>query len=338
MRAAVVFEKLAKRGDIKPEGWKNADLIDYPAKTQAYDESTTALITTPVMYLMPGTYTLSAEAPEGVTCKVYTWDHATGNGTGQFPENDGEGTLPYTFTVSVLSDVYIGLDYAGWESTTQGGTRLLPADVTEIRLHNNANSNTEDIFDAVALRPGEIDENAILAQARNCKSNVNFTIYPNMEAWNFCERSVAYLRIFDLDKAEDRLIFKGRVTGVKSSMTSAGHAQEVTCVSALDFLEDTAAISTSQASGTSSSMKLNDYMAAAILAHNKAVDWDRKLTYHSEVPDTVYTQRLNPQDTTYVTFADILTKGEKLYSSVGGIISNVPLIYEFRERYANDIA
>lgn len=338
MRAAVILEKLVRRGDIEPQGWSNADLESYPSRTQTYSPTeTTALLTHPDMYLLPGTYTISAETPEGVTCKVYTWDHETGAGTGQFPENDGEGSLPYTFTVSALSDVRIGLNYAGWETGSQGGTKLLAADVSDIRLHNTANPNTEDGYDVVALRPDEIAENDILAQAKNSKSNVNLTIFPTMEAWGFCERSITYVTIFDLDLPEDRMIFYGRVTGVKSGMTGGKHSQEVTCVSALDFLEDTAAISTAQASGTAGDMELNDYLTAAFLAHNGAVDWKRKLTMHSDVPDTVWNWRLTPQESTYATLADLLTKGEKLYWYSGGIITRTPITLEFRERYANGI-
>lgn len=337
MRAAVIFEKLVQRGDVQPQGWSNADLASYPSRTQTYSLDTTALLTHPDMYLLPGTYTVSADTPEGVTCKVYTWNHDTGAGTGQFPENDGEGTLPYTFTVSALSDVRIGLNYAGWETGSQGGTKLLAADVSNIRLHNTANPNTEDVYDVAALRPDEIAENDILAQAKNSKSNVNLTIFPTMEAWGFCERSITYVTIFDLDLPEDRMTFYGRVTGVKSGMTGNKHWQEVTCVSALDFLEDTAAISTAQASGTAGDMELNDYLTAAFLAHNGAVDWKRKLTMHSDVPDTVWNWRLTPQESTYATLANLLTKGEKLYWYSGGVITRTPIVLEFRERYANGI-
>ncbi len=338
MRAAVILEKLVRRGDVEPQGWSNADLASYPSRTQTYSPTeTTALLTHPDIYLMPGTYTISADTPEGVTCKVYTWNHETGAGTGQFPENDGEGTLPYTFTVSALSDVRIGLNYAGWKTGSQGGTKLLAADVSNIRLHNMANSNTEDVYDVAVLRPDEIAENDILAQAKNSKSNVNLTIFPTMEAWGFCERSITYVTIFDLDLPQDRMIFYGRVTGVKSGMTGGKHSQEVTCVSALDFLEDTAAISTAQASGTAGDMELNDYLTAAFLAHNGAVDWKRKLTMHSDVPDTVWNWRLTPQESTYTVLADLLTKGEKLYTYSGGVITRDPIVLEFRERYANGI-
>lgn len=336
MRAAVIFEKLVRRGDVKPQGWSNADLASYPARTQTYSPTeTTALLTHPDIYLLPGTYTINADTPEGVTCKIYTWDHETGAGTGQFPENDGEGTLPYTFTVSALSDVRVGLNYAGWETGGQGGTKLLAADVSNIRLHNTANQNTEDVYDVAALRPDEIAENDILAQAKNSKSNVDLTIFPTMEAWNFCERSITYVTIFDLDLPQDRMVFYGRVTGVKSDMTSDKHSQEVTCVSALDFLEDTAAISTAQASGVSADMKLNDYLTAAFLAHNKEVDWKRKLTVHSAVADTVWMQRITPQESTYTTLTNLITKGEKLYWYVDGTIIREPIVLEFQERYTN---
>lgn len=332
MRAAVIFEKLVRRGDIEPQGCGNADLERYPERTQTYSPAnTTALLTYPDMYLLPGTYTLSADTPEGVTCKVYTWNHETGAGSGQFPANDGEGTLPYTFTVSAVSDVRIGLNYAGWKRGSQGGTKLLAADVSNIRLHNTANSNTEDVYDVAALHPDEIAENDILAQAKNSKSNVNLTIFPTMEAWNFCERSITYVTIFDLDLPEDRMIFYGRVTGVKSGMTGGKHSQEVTCVSALDFLEDTNTI------GISADWGLNDYLTEAFLSFNRQVDYKRQMVMHSDVPDTVWLKRLTAQDTFYNQLVDILTKGEKLYWYVSGVITRTPIVLEFRERYANGI-
>lgn len=332
MRAAVIFEKLVRRGDIEPQGWSNADLESYPARTQTYSPTeTTALLTHPDVYLLPGTYTLSADTPEGVTCKVYTWDHETSAGTGQFPENDGEGTLPYTFTVSAISDVRVGLNYAGWKTGSQGGTKLLAADVSNVRLHNTANPNAEDVYDVVALRPDEIAENDILAQAKNSKSNVNLVIFPTMEAWGFCERSITYVTIFDLDLPEDRMIFYGRVTGVKSGMTGGKHSQEVTCVSALDFLEDTNTISILADRG------LNDYLTEAFLAFNRQVDYKRQMVVHSDAPDTVWLKKLAAQETFYNLLVDILTKGEKLYWYSGGVITRTPIVLEFRERYANGI-
>lgn len=338
MRAAVIFEKLIEAGDVLAKDWTSADLERYPERTVTYSPTnTTALITYPYMYLLPGTYTLSAETPEGVTCKVYTWNHETGAGSGQFPANDGEGSLPYTFTVSAVSDVKVGLNYAGWKTQSQGGTRLLQTDVSNIRLHDVTHRYAGDTYETAVLRPDEIAENDILAQAKNSKSNVNLTIFPTMEAWGFCERSITYVTIFDLDLPQDRMIFYGRVTGVKSSMTGGKHSQEVTCVSALDFLEDTAAISTAQASGVSADMKLNDYLTAAFLAHNKEVDWKRKLTVHSAIADTVWMQRITPQESTYTTLTDLITKGEKLYWYVDGAIIREPIALEFRERYTNGI-
>lgn len=338
MRAAVILEKLIEAGDVLAKDWTSADLASYPSRTQTYSPTeTTALLTHPDMYLLPGTYTLSAETPENVTCKIYTWNHETGAGSGQFPENDGEGTLPYTFTVSVLSDVRVGLNYAGWETQSQGGTRLLQTDVSNIRLHDVTHRSAGDTYETRVLRPDEIAENDILAQAKNSKSNVNLTIFPTMEAWNFCERSITYVTIFDLDLPEDRMIFYGRVTGVKSSMTGNKHFQEVTCVSALDFLEDTAAISTAQASGLPTDITLDDYLAALFLAHNKEVDWMRKLTVHNVAPDTIWAQRHNPLESSYMAIVDLITKGEKLYWKISGVITRTPIVLEFRERYANGI-
>ena len=326
MKCAVVFEKLIRRGDIVTDSVTGGE-IEYPDKNTYWSETTPSVLTLGNLYLAPGTYTVSADVPEGVTCKVYTWEQGTTVPAGQFPANDAEGALPFTFTVSVLSDVVIGFAYAGWER----GTALDEDDVGEIRIHDAAYPNTEPVYDTAVLRPDEITDSGVLAKAKNSKSNISLTVLPAMEAYGFCERSVTYVSVYDLDLLQDRTIFEGRVTGVRSCLQNSRHFQEVTCASALDFLEDTPALPTAEGADS----VLNDYMTEQILAHNRAVDWQRKLLLHSEIPDNVWNWRQDPADTVYTVISDLLTRGEKLYRVSDHRIIRDPIVLEFRESYRN---
>lgn len=127
--------------------------------------------------------------------------------------------------------------------------------------------------ETVALRPDEIsDENAI-AQGVNVKSSVTLMIYPQFEAWKFCEHTITYVTILDLDRSQNRTIFRGRISAVAASLdVGKNPVQEVTCVSAIDYLEDSA-----QAYTYDSGYTVGVVFGQIITHHNNSVNAARQL-------------------------------------------------------------
>lgn len=327
MKAVVFFEKQIFPGDVTPERCVRGEQL-YPYRSRAAGGP--SVLTLNYMIIAPGTYTVYADVPEGVTCKVYTWHND--DAAGQYPENDGEGTLPYTFTVNSYREVRVAFAYAGeWSS---GDTPLAVSDVQNVRLHNAEYADTEPVYETRIVRPEEIPESAVIAKAKNSKSSISLTIFPDSDAWGFCERSITYVRVLDLDLPQDRMIFKGRVTGVNGRMSGGKYSEEILCASALGFLEDTPAVSLD--AGTAKTV--NNWVTAQILAHNRRVEWIRKMTFHSDVPDTVYiTTRTAEISSVYEMISGYFNAGDKLYRYENGVRYIAPLVLEYRERYANDI-
>lgn len=341
MRAAVVFEKTTGSINIMPPGeecvqggvssptpgsWDPLDHSAYRIRKGIRGENG---------FENGQTWTFDATADAGVTCKVhFVGISSTGLTTrlyGTYPA-EGTATLPVTFTVADIptADVACALmvEFAygdTWGETTE----ITPSAVSDMSL-TYGDGSTPRTTEICALRPDEISENAILAKAKNSKSNINLTIYPTMEAWGFCERSITYATVYDLDRTEDRVIFYGRVTGVRSSLTDK-YAQDITIASALDFLEDTS-LSSMTSPGN---WRFNAWLERQINTHNAKVDSRRQITAASAVD--IYTYIIDPDKLAGSVYEGISqsASGEKLYkvNPSTGLRTGESTPLEYRERY-----
>lgn len=326
MRICVLLEKIIAYGD---KTWDNGRLgrINYPGHGIVTMYPPTA-ISTYWCWLPAGTYTVSAATAGNITCKVYTYD-ADREAAGMFPADDSEGTLPFTFTITETREVGITFENAGWQ-----GTEMSMSDVTGIRIHNNISARTGEVTETILLRPDEIAPDDTLAEAINSKKTIKFLIFPQFEAWGFCEQTITYVTALDLDKAEDRVIFRGRVSGVQSRMDSSGrYAQEITCGSAISYLEDT--YSEIGSVGNSLQTVVDLWLlgsAGGQYGHNSKLGDQNDVIRRGFVPGNIGSASVNgfiDMDTTYKTLYDLVSGSSHLRSSPGHVL----ITMEFRERY-----
>ena len=287
------------------------------------------LYTMNVKYLAPGTYTLTAETdpdPEvgkGITC------YARGeknDGTAWTYPASGENALPMTFTVSEVSDVRFYFGYEGFRDVMPGeGDEIAQSAVSAVKCGEPGKPD-RDIYESAVMLPDEISDSCALAQGISAKSSVTLRIFPDFESWGFCRRSITLVRIIDLERAEDRTIFKGRVSAVSDIMDNGGAVrQDVICVSAADFLEDT-----SFANGIEP-QSLTTWLGARCAAHNSQVELARRYTFTAIGTAAVSSGAEYLCKTNYEILNEVLT-GEKYLRENGEIVK-----YEWRERYHNDI-
>ena len=263
MNCIAIFEKLVLKGDVTGSAWNktytNADGGGWVSTVYRCSLSSAPC-------LPAGRYTVTADVSEGVTCRVYKYKN--NNHYAGYVPADAPAELPFTFELAESCRVCVQFSFSwdGYTETITAGT-----DVGNIRIHAEGGSTT-DVYDMRVLMPDEISENSILTQAENSKSNVNFTIYPEFETWDFCEHTKTYVRIIENGSGT---IFRGRVSGVAAAVDESGQpTQEITCVSAADFLEDTP-----QAYYLPSSRSLMQLIPQIIGDHNSRVDDRRKLGY-----------------------------------------------------------
>lgn len=323
MRICVLLEKIIAYGD-KVYQTASADYINYPTHGWLGSEARRSVHW---MWLPAGTYTVSATLSGNVTCKVYTYDTDL-QAAGMFPADDSEGVLPYTFTLTETRQIGITFAYAGW-----GDTEMSAAAVTDIHVHNTISPQTGEVSETILLRPDEIDGGDTLSQAINSKSTLKLMVYPQFEAWGFAEQTITYVTALDLDKAEDRVIFRGRVSGIQSRMDSSGrYVQEITCGSAVSFLEDT--YSEIGSVGNSLQTVVSDWLigsAGGQYGHNSQLDGQNDVIRRGFVPGSIGTASVNgfiDMDTTYSTLHDLVSGSSHL--SHGG---ESGYKMEFRERY-----
>ena len=192
--------------------------------------------------------------------------------------------------------------------------------------------------EVVALHPDEIADEDIISQAINCKTALTLRIYPQFEAWRFCRQTLTYVTMLDLGKPSDRIAFIGRVSAVTDSMDSSGRLmQEITCVSAADYLEDTAFV------GSITLTPIATWLTGFISVHNGQVDAPRQLSFSVDLDGDVRVRSDSELvKTRYQTLAEVLTGGNDLYLQVQhegystiGLLGYTP---EFRERYQNGSA
>lgn len=191
--------------------------------------------------------------------------------------------------------------------------------------------------EVVALHPDEIADEDIISQAVNCKTALTVRIYPTFEAWRFCRQTLTYATMLDLDKPSDRIMFIGRVSAVADSMDSSGRLlQEITCVSAADYLEDTAFV------GSITLTPIATWLTGFISVHNGQVDALRQLSFSVDLDGDVRVRSDSELvKTRYQTLTEVLTGGNDLYLQVQhegystiGLLGYTP---EFRERYQNGV-
>ena len=318
MRCAVTFAKIVQHGNKHLNIYN--EVTNYPDYT--FSASTTRLAASAIL-LAAGTYTLSAEA-EGVTCKVYTY--ADEQAAGVFPAA-GEGELPFTFTLPEARRVSVNFAYEGW-----GDAEITPDAVTNAVICEGTTPTDTDVWETVALHPHELADSDTIAQAVNSKMSVPLKIFPGFEAWQFCEKTTTYVQIIDLDRDSDRCIFRGRVSAITDSMDDSGLMyQDVTCVSALDFLEDTSVFDSNYHG------YLQNLIPAMVSVHNTAVGGDdlRKFSY-SVTGNAYYSKGGTVYGSCYSVLSAMLTGGEmRKYS--GDYLSPGAYTMEFRESFAGGV-
>lgn len=322
MRTAVIFEKRTARGDIvknTAEGY-----TDYPNyRWYVVPSANKNMHTVSTFFLAAGTYTVSAETVHDDTgVRVYTYTDRTAAGV--FP-TEGWGTLPLTFTLTETREIMV--DFYREDGLETG-------DVTAVRIHDTQNPGTGDVYERRVMHPEEIADVCTIKNEINCITGVSLRIFPGMEAWRFCERSVTYVRVFDLDKTTDRMIMRGRVTAVTDRMERGGKMyQDITCASALDFLRDT------EQDGYIGK-NITPWLLGFFKDHDDQMDDGeyRKLIYSTAaMQNDYYVDSTAIFCTKFEALTKMLTSGENLKKYAGQGVSDGSYKLEMRERYVNDL-
>lgn len=327
MRCAAIFTKITRHGDIN---------LGMPYSEQHVGESHYVRTANDRCFLPAGRYTVSAAIGirKPVTVQVIAMRDEGGYDT--LPAA-GKASLPYTFDIaearSLRFEFGIGEEWADEDIETAGA-------VTNVIVHDE-NGSTSDEYETRALHPGEISGSAVIAQAINSKSSITLEIYPDFDVWGFCERSITYVCMLDLDKSSDRTIFRGRVLAVSDIMDSGGKVyQTITCVSSADFLEDFPSPS------FGSRRRLRTVLTETLERFSQNVDDFRKIYTDSNSFPTyqnnrdIYTYDVESQyATTFSAINRLLTSGDnlKIGTQDEQSIAWVPgtLAVEWRERYQN---
>lgn len=327
MRCAALFTKMTRHGDIN---------LGMPYSEQHVGESHYVRTANDRCFLPAGRYTVSAAIGIQKPVTVQVIAMRDGGGYDTLPAA-GKASLPYTFDISEARSLRfefgIGEEWADEDIETAGA-------VTNVIVHDE-NGSTGDEYETRALHPGEISGSAVIAQAINSKSSITLEIYPDFDVWGFCERSITYVTVLDLDKSSDRTIFRGRVLAVSDIMDSGGKIyQTITCVSAADFLEDFPSPS------FGSRRRLRTVLTETLERFSQNVDDFRKIYTDSNSFPTyqnnrdIYTYDVESQyATTFSAINRLLTSGDnlKIGTQDEQSIAWVPgtLAVEWRERYQN---
>lgn len=327
MRCAAIFTKITRHGDIN---------LGMPYSEQHVGESHYVRTANDRCFLPAGRYTVSAAIGirKPVTVQVIAMRDEGGYDT--LPAA-GKASLPYTFDIaearSLRFEFGIGEEWADEDIETAGA-------VTNVIVHDE-NGSTNDEYETRALHPGEISDSSVIAQAINSKSSITLEIYPDFDVWGFCERSITYVTVLDLDKSSDRTIFRGRVLAVSDVMDSGGKVyQTITCVSSADFLEDFPSPS------FGSRRRLRTVLTETLERFSQNVDDFRKIYTDSNSFPTyqnnrdIYTYDVESQyATTFSAINRLLTSGDnlKIGTQDEQSIAWFPgtLAVEWRERYQN---
>lgn len=196
------------------------------------------------------------------------------------------------------------------------------------------------VRETVALHPHELADSDTIAQAVNSKMSVTLRTLPSFEAWQFCEKSITYVRIIDLNRDSDRIIFRGRVSEITDSMDDSGALyQEVTCVSALDFLEDTSFFAhDSTGYLVNPTDPTEGLIPVGIVGnHNSAVGNDTFRRFSCEITGNAYYAKGGTvYGSRYSVLSAMMTGGDLRRYTGGGIAAGAYTM-EFRESFSGDI-
>jgi hypothetical protein len=296
----------------------------FGANFQVYQYGTDRLISSSRL-LPPGSYTITADAPEGVTCCIETTD--SGGGSKAFLPASGEYTFPCTLDLSAVSWVTLHIGYAGFRSEPIGTwTDIDDSDVQNVGV-TRSGSPARDIYETVMIRPDEIPDSDTISKAVCAKSTLKLTVFPHFEAWKFAKRGETLVRVIDF---EDGMIFRGRVSEINDRMSAGGaQSQVLTCLSSADFLEDTGYTDYIPMEG------LDAFLGDIFAAHNGSTELARRLTFTLTGSAKVSSFTDYIVQSHYKVLSDVLTGGKYLSKGTGTFVKGYKM--EWRERYSNDV-
>lgn len=337
MRIAAIFEKKIG-GNIAPSGECQREGISVNGTGTTWSAYTTTDRLTkriPCDGLDKGTFTINADVDEGVTAKVHLCGY-WGDGWnaiyyGALP-SEGTAVLPYTFTISGIPDgQYVGIIVEFGCGDTWDDTEILPAAVSNVSMTYGSVPYQGGEVETVLLRPDEIADDDVMAQAINSKMSANILIYPSFEAWGFCEQYITYVSLLDMDLPSNRTIFRGRVSAISNTMNADSRlVQEITCVSTLDYLSDSIG---AKAWYMNHKYQLSDWVDLILTYHNTQLEGQRDIQRGET--SNVKVELVNPISSAVTTWEVITQSIENMntYSGSAKILNEL----EIRERYAGNV-
>lgn len=291
-------------------------------------------LTTNLKYLAAGTYTFSAvtdpdpEVGKNITCYIEATDSSGANKI-VYPTT-GETELPYTITLDRVSRVSLYFGYEGFRDEPFGQGDRIDLEAVYSVAAAKSGAPSADSYDSVVIPPDGLTDSDVLAQEISAKSTVPITLLPYFDAWGFAKRGTTIVRIYDLDRTSDRLIFKGRVTAIADKMGSGGDMSQIlTCVSGADFLEDTA-----YTDGIAL-QSLGDWLGGITQAHNSRVELARRFTFTLNGAAKAFSDGDYLCKSHYQALTEVLGGGKYLSKGAGSFQSGYSM--EWRERYQNDV-
>ena len=277
----------------------NKGFLPYQYDTDRLNSST--------QLLPAGTYTITADVPEGVTCFVKMTN--SGGGSETFLPASGEYTLPFTFELAGVRWVTFFFGYEGFRGEPRGTwTDIDDSDVQDISV-TKSGAPARDIYETVMIRPGEIPDSDTISKAVCAKSTVTLTVFPHFEAWDFARRGETFVRVMD---TEDGIIFRGRVSLINDRMTAGGvQSQVLTCLSSADFMEDTGYTDDIPAQG------LDAWLGYLFAHHNANIELARRLTFTLTGAAKVSSSTDYIAESDYKILSEVLTGGKYLSRGTG---------------------
>ena len=291
-------------------------------------------LTTNLRYLAAGTYTFTGatdpdpETGKDITCYIEATDSSGANKT-IYPAA-GETQLPYTITLSRVSRVSLYFGYEGFRDIPFGQGDPIELDAVYSVEAAKSGAPAADSYESRVIGTEELTESDVLAEEISAKSTIPITVLPCFEAWGFAKRGTTLVRILDLDRAANRMIFKGRVTAISDKMGSGGDmAQILTCVSGADFLEDT---------GVTDGIALQslaDWLGTITAEHNSRVELARRFTFTVTGAAKAFSNGAYLCESHYKALTEVLGSGKYLSQGTGDFVKGYTM--EWRERYQNDV-
>ena len=322
MRYAVFLDKLTQRGDIIPRTYGVGRICSYPSYGTEPTELYCRSVFPNQVFLQPGTYTVDMTVEEGAEKNVRVYTYVDGMAAGQYPAaNEDPAEMPYTFTIDSARAVIFTFGVGDWTEDFEW---------SNFRVHE-VNGSAVNVYETRAILPDEIVSGSI-SEALCAKKAVVIGISPISEAFGFAERTTTFVRVIDMDLPENRTVFRGRVSAISDVMDTSGQIrQELTCVSALDFLEDTGLVSSE--GGT----YLQTWLTNTLSMHNTWVEPFRRvnLAYAGTGNERLLDISNIINNSKYSIISKILTDGSYLRRVSG---SSAAFTMEFKEHYTDDMS